>query len=183
MELPRSAYCSSFLILWRNAFSNKFWRLKHISLFQAFYWESPRQFPHSKERFILYRAAPLARVHQILFFYVRFSSGHSNQNYAVQRFANKLRGETEVASSSRVSEIAFRCGNTFSLKDKNSMFVFGLLPAMQTIVANKTDKLDDRRWPFENVIPIAIKLGEVYCVRPTKPAVRREAFYVSTRSD
>lgn len=71
----------------------------------------------------------------------------------------------------------------FSLKDTISTFVFGLQPAIQTIVVHETEEIGNKRRSFENLIQKARKESEAFCARLTKLAINWSAFYVSLRSD
>lgn len=53
-----------------------------------------------------------------------------------------------------VNTIVYRCGIAFSLTDKIFTFMFCLQSAIQTIVANKTEKLEDTRKTLKNDIQI-----------------------------
>lgn len=80
-------------------------------------------------------------------------------------------------------DIANRCGNVFVLKDKTFKFVFRLQSTIQTIDAHVSEKLDDKRWLFENVIEKAWKEGAALLACLAKLTVARKVLYVSLRSE
>lgn len=77
----------------------------------------------------------------------------------------QLPRESDIESSAPVKEITYRFGNAFSLKEKYSAFIFGLKSNIQTIVADETEELGDRKRSFENLTQIARKVEEAYRAR------------------
>lgn len=69
----------------------------------------------------------------------------------------QLPRQTEVEFSSRIIEIAYQCGNAFSLENKNFAFDFGLQSNIQTIAAHEMKELENKRRSFESVIEIKQK--------------------------
>lgn len=71
----------------------------------------------------------------------------------------------------------------FLLEGKISTFVFELELAMQTIVAHETEKLENNRRSFEDVIHTPRKESRAYRARLTKPAVTRKVIHANLRPD
>lgn len=109
------------------------------------------QFSDSKEHILLYWNMILAKVHQLFSLHIGYNHGHLKWSYAAQRFET-ITLQNPGQFISRVDEIAYRYNNVFFLVKKIFTFALGLLSTIQTIVARKTVKFDDKRWLFENIV-------------------------------
>lgn len=81
--------------------------------------------------------------------------------------------------SARANNISFRCGFAFSLEKNVSTLIFGLQGAVQTIVADETEELDDKRQMYKSVIQMTRKEGKAYRVRRTISTLSQKTSYAS----
>lgn len=77
--------------------------------------------------------------------------------------------EDELSYASRVNTAAFRCGNAFPLDDKITVFAYGLIPAIRTIVSRQLEQTPPKSRTYERVVQFARDEGEAYRARlPTR---------------
>lgn len=89
---------------------------------------------------------------------VRYCFSRYATNTAIQNKIMKLKGpkkvpcEIKVGFSSKVNTITHRYDISFWLENKISAFLLRLPSTIQAIITHVPEKIDDKRWSFENVI-------------------------------